>query len=96
MTTTPTPPSAAELKHKAVELKETFVEGAKEFKEEEVKSAGGSKAFIAGGVGGICTVLVGEPFASTSSLGRRPGRHRLMSAILTLCLSNATQATLLT
>jgi hypothetical protein len=69
MTTSTTPPSAAELKHKAAELKETIVEGAKEFKEEEVKSAGGSKAFIAGGVGGICTVLVGAspPLLAASS-----------------------------
>lgn len=52
--------SADDVKHKAADLTTTIVEGAKEFKEEEVKSAGGSKAFIAGGVGGICTVLVGE------------------------------------
>lgn len=61
-----THPDAHDVKLKAHELKDKLVEGAKEFKEEEVKSAGGTKAFIAGGVGGICTVLVGMSFSPSS------------------------------
>lgn len=61
-----THPDAQDVKLKAHELKDKLVEGAKEFKDEEVKSAGGTKAFIAGGVGGICTVLVGTSFSPSS------------------------------
>lgn len=49
-----------QLQAKAAKIKEVVVEGAKEFKEEEKAASGGAKAFIAGGVGGTCTVLVGE------------------------------------
>lgn len=51
---------AKRLADKVVHAKDALVEGAIEFKEEEVKSGGGAKAFVAGGFGGICTVLVGE------------------------------------
>lgn len=58
---------AKTLKAKALEVKEIVVEGAKEFKEEEKKTAGGGKAFIAGGVGGVFCVLVGQPFDLTKT-----------------------------
>ena len=67
---------AKRLADKALHAKDALVEGAIEFKDEEIKSGGGAKAFVAGGFGGICTVLVGEskrPVLIELSEGRREG-----------------------
>lgn len=85
--------SADDVKHKAADLTTTIVEGAKEFKEEEVKSAGGSKAFIAGGVGGICTVLVGEAASPFLPRLRSSSPPRLTASLPVLPSLQATRLT---
>jgi solute carrier family 25 (mitochondrial carnitine/acylcarnitine transporter), member 20/29 len=51
--------SKDKVKETAVEVEKAVVEGTKAASSDLVKSA---RAFVAGGVGGICAVLTGHPF----------------------------------
>jgi hypothetical protein len=77
-----------DMKQDVKDIKDSVVDGAVEFVEEEKAASGGVKAFVAGGVGGMSAVLVGQsgsPFLPSHSAclgGRLAGARRALCSSL--------------